>query len=207
MKITWLGHSCFMIEENGFSVIMDPYSPGSVPGYLPLDAEADMVICSHGHGDHGAVDAVRKKEGGTCPFKITGIDSWHDEVEGAKRGPNRITILEADGLKAVHMGDIGCELEPEQYEALKGADAVMIPVGGWFTAEPDVIKKMIDIIDPVVTIPMHFRTEAFGYPLIGTLDRYTDLCSNVKNYGNSIEITKGMEKQTAVLKPVFAPQK
>ena len=105
------------------------------------------------------------------------------------------------------MGDIGCELEPEQYEALKGADAVLVPVGGWFTAEPDVIKKMIDIIDPVVTIPMHFRTETFGYPVIGTLDKYTDLVDNVKYYGNSIEITKGMEKQTAVLKPVFAPQK
>ena len=26
MKLTWLGHSCFKIEENGFTLILDPYS-------------------------------------------------------------------------------------------------------------------------------------------------------------------------------------
>lgn len=32
MYITWLGHSCFKIEKDGFSVIIDPYKDGSVPG-------------------------------------------------------------------------------------------------------------------------------------------------------------------------------
>ena len=34
-----------------------------------------------------------------------------------------------------HLGDLGCELEPEQLEALKGLDALMIPVGGFYTID------------------------------------------------------------------------
>ena len=43
MKLTWLGHSCFKIEENGFTLILDPYSNDTVPGYRNLKEEADMV--------------------------------------------------------------------------------------------------------------------------------------------------------------------
>ena len=70
MKITWLGHSCFKIEENGYSVITDPYSAGSVPGYGALQEEADCVLCSHGHGDHCAEGEIRKLAGGSNPFEI-----------------------------------------------------------------------------------------------------------------------------------------
>ncbi len=203
MKITWLGHSCFKIEENGYSVITDPYSAGSVPGYGALQEEADCVLCSHGHGDHCAEGEIKKRTGGVCPFEFEFIDTFHDDQKGALRGTNRITILKAGGLKLIHMGDIGCDLTDEQYEKLQGADVLLIPVGGFFTVEPDLAKKMADRIGAVVTVPMHFRTPEFGYPKIGTLDAYTKYCDDVKTYGNSLEITKGMEKQTAVLTPVY----
>ena len=32
MKITWLGHSCFKVESDGYSAVLDPYADGSVPG-------------------------------------------------------------------------------------------------------------------------------------------------------------------------------
>ena len=36
MKITWIGHSCFKIEENGFTVVFDPYEDDTVPGCNPV---------------------------------------------------------------------------------------------------------------------------------------------------------------------------
>ena len=205
MKLTWLGHSCMKLEEKNFSVILDPYSPGSVPGYRALDEEADLVLCSHGHGDHCAEGEIRKKTGGVNPFTVSFIDTWHDEVQGAKRGPNRITVLEAEGIKVIHMGDIGCELTDEQYAALQGADVLLMPVGGFYTVAPDLAKKMADRIGAKVTVPMHFRAETFGYPVIGTVEDYTKLCSDaVFLDGCSMEVTKDMEKQTAVLKPLYA---
>ena len=205
MKLTWLGHSCMKLEEKNFTVILDPYSPGSVPGYRALDEEADLVLCSHGHGDHCAEGEIRKKTGGVNPFTVSFIDTWHDEVQGAKRGPNRITVLEAEGIKVIHMGDIGCELTDEQYAALQGADVLLMPVGGFYTVEPDLAKKMADRIGAKVTVPMHFRSETFGYPVIGTVEDYTKLCSDAVFLDScSMEVTKDMEKQTAVLKPLYA---
>lgn len=36
MKITWIGHACFKVENEGYSVILDPYADGSVPGYTSV---------------------------------------------------------------------------------------------------------------------------------------------------------------------------
>ena len=32
MKITWIGHSCFKVEEAGYRIVFDPYDDGYVPG-------------------------------------------------------------------------------------------------------------------------------------------------------------------------------
>ena len=34
MKLTWYGHSCFLVESAEGSAVFDPYAPGSVPGLL-----------------------------------------------------------------------------------------------------------------------------------------------------------------------------
>ena len=103
------------------------------------------------------------------------------------------------------MGDIGCELTDEQYAALQGADALMIPVGGFYTVEPALAKKMADRIGAAVTIPMHYRSINFGYPVIAELNDFADLCADIQLYGSSLEITKGMMKQTAIMVPQYAP--
>ena len=64
ISITWNGHSCFTVEKDGFSIVFDPYGPNTVPGLAPLSLTADMVLCSHEHGDHGRsnLKAQRDKE-------------------------------------------------------------------------------------------------------------------------------------------------
>ena len=91
------------------------------------------------------------------PFTITEIHTWHDDARGTKRGSNCIRIFDDGTYRVAHLGDLGCELEPEQIEALKGLDAVMIPVGGFYTIDAKQAKALIDQIEPRVTIPMHYR--------------------------------------------------
>lgn len=50
MNITWLGHACFLLEQDGYRVVTDPYT--RVPGYPPLSVEANALYCSHEHFDH-----------------------------------------------------------------------------------------------------------------------------------------------------------
>ena len=196
-KLTWIGHASLKIQTaQGAVVYVDPYAPGD------YSQPADLILCSHEHSDHNGRETVTLKQDGVLsPFTITEIHTWHDDARGTKRGSNCIRILDDGTYRAAHLGDLGCELEPEQIEALKGLDAVMIPVGGFYTIDAKQAKALIDQIEPRVTIPMHYRGEAFGYDVIGTLDEFTDLCDCVVEYaGNSIELNGEMLQQVAVLK-------
>lgn len=62
MKLTWLGHSCFKMESNGYTIILDPYEDGYVPGLAPVRETADAVFCSHEHSDHNGKETVTLKQ-------------------------------------------------------------------------------------------------------------------------------------------------
>lgn len=208
MKITYLGHSCFKIESKNYSIVTDPYEPGSVPGYKPLSVAADKAIASHSHGDHSAVDQVMmtlEYKAEPSPFTITQIETYHDEVQGEKRGPNTISIIDDGEFKVAHMGDLGCELTAEQKEMLKLLDCIMIPVGGFYTIDGKEAAKLIKEIDPRIVIPMHFRNEEkkYGYDVIDTVDTFVKAMGNaVFTETSSIELDTYFPCQTVVLEPL-----
>ena len=69
MTLEWFGHACFKLSGSGGSVVFDPYADGSVPGLILPPLTASAVICSHGHSDHSAADAVRCVGNG-FPFPV-----------------------------------------------------------------------------------------------------------------------------------------
>ena len=172
MNISYLGHSCFKIEYNGASVIIDPYQNGKVPGLANLDEKANLVLCSHGHDDHNAAQLISVT--GVSPFDVTFFETFHDEAQGTKRGMNKVHIIKIDGCKIVHMGDIGCELTNEQIDMLKDADLLMIPVGGFYTIDARQAIEMIKQISPKTVIPMHYRKDNIGFDEIATVDAFLD---------------------------------
>ena len=48
MKLQYLGHSCFKLSSEGYSIVVDPYENGSIPGLRDLDVTANLCVCSHG---------------------------------------------------------------------------------------------------------------------------------------------------------------
>lgn len=205
MRLIWNGHSCFTLETAGGTVVVDPYLDGSVPGLAPIRLRADAVYCSHDHRDHGARELVALT-GEKPAVAVETIHTWHDDQQGAQRGPNTIHIFQAEGLRVAHLGDLGCELEPEQLEALKGLDALMIPVGGFYTIDAKQARALVDQLKPRVTVPMHYRGGSFGYDVIGPLEDYLELCGDVVRYpGNVLVLDKDTPGQTAVL--TYCPQK
>ena len=201
MKIIWNGHSCFTLDTAQGAVALDPYGDGSVPGLAPLHLTADLVLCSHGHRDHGAREAVTLT-GRPLSLQVEELPTFHDPEGGALRGPNTIHILSAEGLRVAHLGDLGCGLTPEQSERLTGLDALMLPVGGYYTIDAKQARALADALKPRVVIPMHYRSPDFGYEVIGPLADYLALCradSVVRYPGNTLELTKDTPAQTAVL--------
>ena len=205
MKITWIGHSCFAVESENYKIVLDPYEDGSVPGLKPVRETADLVLCSHEHGDHNARRCVTIPGESTSkknPFHISEIHTYHDECEGAKRGTNIIHILDDKEVRLAHMGDLGCDLTQEQIEALKDIDIMLIPVGGFFTIDAAWADKIARQTGARTIIPMHFRSRKFGFDVIGTLDQFTVLRSDVRETGVSTVILPDADLYgTVVLRP------
>jgi L-ascorbate metabolism protein UlaG (beta-lactamase superfamily) len=199
--ITWHGHSCFSVTYDQFTMVIDPYKDNTVPGLTPLSLFADEVYTTHEHGDHNYVEAVTIRDNDrTTPFRLTRIPCAHDTSQGRRRGLSDIILFEKEGLRFAHFGDVGEELGDDKIENLKNLDAVMIPVGGCYTIGAEEAKKLIDRITPRVVIPMHYRTERYGFDELQHLDEFLALCDDVKRYEeSSIEITPETPAQTAVL--------
>mgnify|MGYP001071255885 FL=1 len=199
MNITWLGHSCFMLEAGGFRVLLDPYN--EVPGLPAAEAEADAVYCSHSHFDHAYTEKVRLTSGKTNPFAVTEVQTFHDDKGGALRGNNVIRKFTAGGVSVAHFGDLGHPLSPAQLEALGSCDAVLIPVGGFYTIDAPTAKAVAEATGAPVVVPMHYRNGPVGFDVLGTLEDFTSLypAERVKRYGSALTVEKGMEPQVAVL--------
>lgn len=176
MLITWLGHSCFKVENKDYVVVFDPTEDGYVPGISPIRENANMVICSHEHGDHNARHLIELDESEPCPYIITEIETFHDDKKGELRGDNRITVLDDGELRIAHFGDLGCIPEPFQMEGLMNLDVAMIPVGGFYTIDAETAAKLVQEIKPSVVIPMHYRDDekGFGFDVISRVDDFVN---------------------------------
>lgn len=208
MKITWIGHSCFKIEKDGYVVVIDPYEDGSVQGCGPVREKADMVLCSHEHSDHNArgVVTLSGKREEELPFTVSKLETFHDEVKGAKRGPNTIHIISDGQTRVAHMGDLGCEPAPEQMKQLQGLDVMMIPVGGFFTIDAGQAAALVHKLAPKTVIPMHYRSveNGFGFDVLGTIEEFTKRMTEVTFLPES-ELDTGALPQAKVI--VLKPEK
>jgi L-ascorbate metabolism protein UlaG (beta-lactamase superfamily) len=64
MKVTFLGHAGFLIEASK-KIVIDPFLSGNpLAKAKPGDIKADLVLVSHGHGDHlGDAVAIARQSG------------------------------------------------------------------------------------------------------------------------------------------------
>ena len=172
MKLEWIGHACFRLTAlDGTVVITDPYDESVGIRMLPL--EADLITMSHEHHDHNetgmivgkplVVHGTQAAQAGNV--SVSAVSSWHDDAQGAKRGPNAIRIFDIDGLKVVHMGDQGCMPDENVLAAIANADVMMIPVGGTYTVDAQGARAIVERAKPACVIPMHVKTKHCPYPI------------------------------------------
>lgn len=174
MKLTWYGHSCFLLEtSNNTKILMDPFD--SKIGYIPFKGSVDIVTISHDHFDHSNLtnlDCEPQIINSTNEYlidsiKITGIPSFHDDQNGLKRGPNIIFLFEVDNLRLCHLGDLGHMLNDDYKDLLGNIDVLMIPVGDLYTIDGKTAYRICDLLSPKYIIPMHYKTPNLSFLLRG----------------------------------------
>ena len=201
MKLTWLGHACFLLEADGYRIVTDPYT--GVPGYPSLSVSAHAVFCSHGHFDHNAVDRVTLLPHQDSPFTVREIASFHDDRGGTLRGGNTIRVFTADGISVAHLGDLGHPLSAEQLAAIGPVDAALVPVGGVYTLDATGAKSVCDALKPRCVLPMHYRHAPYGLAEVGGVEPFLALWPQAEVHrlsGLAIELTKTV---SGVLIPQF----
>ncbi|HEY5641205.1 MAG TPA: MBL fold metallo-hydrolase [Dehalococcoidia bacterium] len=164
MEIVWLGHSCFRIRAREATVITDPCPPST--GYATGKPTADIITLSHAHDDHTYVKAVAGKPtviDSAGEYEISGafltaIPTYHDEERGGERGQNLVFVIEMEGIKICHLGDLGHAPTADQAEDMTGADVLMIPVGGDSTIDGAKAAEIVPMLDARIIIPMHYKT-------------------------------------------------
>jgi L-ascorbate metabolism protein UlaG (beta-lactamase superfamily) len=209
MKIKWIGHSCFLVTAgDGTRVILDPYKKESHLDYIEVRDKADIVTVSHDHFDHNHTVLITGhpdilKGAGKWNIKgisIRGISAWHDDKMGRERGNNTIFCLELDGVRLCHLGDIGHLLNQTELKAIGAVDVLMLPVGGIFTIDAAQAGEQCVRINPMVAIPMHYKTDRCSF-LQYTADDFAMGKPKVKRLDSSeVEIIKAsMPTQTEVI--------
>ncbi len=178
MLIEWLGHSSFLIvSSHGKKIITDPYQAGAYQGtfrYGPIRISPDIVTVSHQHADHNGAaelpnhfDMLSRAEERTLHgIRIKGIGSAHDDQGGTVKGANVIFVIEVDGMRVVHLGDLGHVLDPHQVEKIGQVDVLFIPVGGYYTIGPAQADQVIKQLNPKIAIPMHYKTDKVDFPIL-----------------------------------------
>ena len=206
MKLRWLGHACYEISHNGYTVVIDPYNSKYTAGYPPLKVKADKLLISHEHYGHNYREGVilSGRPESDCPFEITAMKVDHDSVGGIMRGTCLVHVLEADGIKVAHMGDIGTKLNGGEVSRLFGADAIMVTAGSCTGLPSQEVWRMTEELFPKAIVPMHYRFGKFGprrLEHIENLANYFEAPEMIHYYdSDTIVIDENTEPQVAVLK-------
>ena len=199
MKIRWHGHSCFEISD-GQTVVTDPHDGKSIGVPTPR-AKADIILVSHNHFDHNSVRTVKgassrvyDKPGMFTDGKmeILGVPSFHDEAQGQKRGPVIIFKFKIDNIRMCHLGDLGCIPGEDVLQQLGEVDVLFVPVGDIFTIDGTRAWEVIAAINPLVVVPMHYRTGGLSLS-IKTIDPFLAGArgkSEIVNVGNEMEFDR-----------------
>ncbi len=197
LQIRWHGHACWEITDD-ITVVTDPHDGRSI-GIPAPSVAGDIILISHDHYDHNSVKSVEKEGSKVVTderkrnienVEIKGIQAFHDECSGEKRGKNIIYKFVIDGVTFCHLGDLGHDLDEGQIQQIGDVDILFVPVGGTFTVDAKQAWDIIEKIRPKITIPMHYKIGGLSLP-IASIDPFLEKNKHrLLKVGNEIDIEK-----------------
>ena len=197
LQIRWHGHACFEIT-NETTLVTDPHDGKSI-GIPAPSVIGDIILVSHDHYDHNSVKSVEKDSSkvisdergrNISDIEIRGVESFHDEEQGAKRGKNIMYKFTIDGIKFCHLGDLGHDLDDESVQKIGEVDILFVPIGGTFTVDDKQAWNVVNKIRPKIIIPMHYKIGGLSLPISGLDPFLAQAKHKVIHVGNEIDIEK-----------------
>lgn len=183
MKIHFLGHAAFSLDDGLGRLCLDPHRPGAVGGRFdlpPISGPFDAVAISHAHEDHAGwtpalgTKRIVDRDAQVAGFKLTFRAVPHDQCGGTAMGFSRMIKVQSAALTVVHCGDIGA-WDEDDLAWLRGVDLLLVPVGGTFTIDGRTAAALVELVQPRWVMPMHAADPRVDLAL-QPVQRFVDAC-------------------------------
>ena len=191
-QITFWGHACFLLSENGKeTILLDPFiSENPLSPVNVEEVKADYILLSHAHWDHlGDAYDLAGKNGATIisTSEIAkqaikdGFKAHAQHLGGRHKfpfGSVKLTLaLHGSGIAGGHAcgfvvdyygkkiyfaGDTGLFSDMKLIGELDSLDVALLPIGDNFTMGLDDAVIAASFVQAKVVIPYHYNT----WPLI-----------------------------------------
>lgn len=182
VAIRWHGQSMFeIVTPAGTRIVTDPHA---IDAFGRKNVQADLILISHRHNDHTQIGVIEnwkkakivqglKGDGKKLDWNLIDekagkdvhlrtVGTYHDTTFGVERGKNAVFVMEVDGLRIVHLGDLGHLLTEEQVKRIGPVDVLMIPIGGVYTLNGSEAKEVVKQLKPrKYIVPMHYGVKVY----------------------------------------------
>jgi len=168
-RLTYVGHSTFLIESPRLVRIATDYNDYVRPNLVP-----DIVTMNHAHSTHytdrpdpGIKHVLRGWAGEEKPARIdiqekdvrvrnvpTNIRRW--DGGGTERHGNSVFIFEIAALCIAHLGHLHHTLTQQQLNEIGRVDVVLVPVDGSYTLDLEGMIEVLKSLKAPLMIPMHY---------------------------------------------------
>ncbi len=185
MKITYFGHSCFLIENEDTRIIIDPFYDNQ-----KFSPDPTHVLVTHAHEDHlGNAESLCTKDVllistfELCNYlKSKGIENAYtmQNCGFVDFGSFELKVVQAlhgssiDGIHSIgvavgfiikidekiiyHAGDTGLFGDMELIGKRNKIDIAFLPIGGTYTMDLDDALFALKLLKPKIAVPMHYNT-------------------------------------------------
>ena len=209
LTIQWLGHTCFYLTGGGLRVLVNPFQQvGCTAGYRNPKIDTELVLISSRLLDEGSVmgfvgNPALLYEPGVYQFngtQIQGIRTIKDRQQGNRFGLNVAWTWKQAGIKILHLGGLASPIDIEEKILIGRPDVMLVPVGGGPKAyTPAEAKQAVDVLNPKIIIPTHYKTAAADEANcdLVTVNPFLEIMSN--------QTIRQVETDTLVLTPDNLP--
>ena len=207
LKITWFGHSMWLIENELVKIVLDPFT--DIGYQLPKDLNPDIVIASHDHSDHNnfkmfmkfdnnnrQVQGAFQKISQVGTYKTKGtmiklIEASHGIVNGKKLGDIYLILIVVDGITILHCSDLGVVPKDDFINDLGQIDILMVPIGGYYTLDASQAKELILQLNPKIVFPMHYHTNNCTIENLEGIEPFLKLFPKVEKNSSNCWLVEG----------------
>lgn len=168
VKITFVGHSTYLIETPEGVTIATDYNGWAGHGTLPRVVTMNKAHTSHyTPNPDPAIEYVLtgwNPEGGPIRHRVKVDDVYIRNVStdirfygGMEPDGNSIFIFEVAGLCIGHLGHLHHRLEDRHFAAIGRLDIVMVPIDGGLTLSHEGMTEITRRLQSSIVLPMHRR--------------------------------------------------